>query len=80
MEPATPITITTQMFRPNMICKKTMMVKAGGKGNGTTSNKKAPIKTNRYCHYIFLTFYNHIIKEKNMEYFFNLTSLVLNLL
>jgi len=35
-----------------MICKKTMMVKAGGNGKGTTSNKNAPKKTNRYCHHI----------------------------
>jgi hypothetical protein len=78
MEPATPITITNQMFNPNMICKKTIMVKAGGKGIGTTSNRKDPIKTNRYCHHILLLFYNLIIKEKNTKYFFNIASLVLN--
>jgi hypothetical protein len=47
MEPATPIVITTQIFNPKTICKKTMMVKAGGNGKGTTSNKNAPTKTNR---------------------------------
>ena len=47
------------------------MVKAGGKGIGTTSNKKDPIKTNRYCRHIVLMFYNLIIKEKNSKYFFN---------
>ena len=72
MEPATPITITNQMFKLNIICKKTMMVKAGRKGKNTTSNKKAPAKTNKYCHHIFLMFYNLIIKEKNTKYFFNL--------
>jgi len=34
-----------------------MMVKAGGKGKGTTSNKKAPKKTKIYCHSIRLSFY-----------------------
>jgi hypothetical protein len=29
-----------------MICKNTIMVNAGGKGIGTTSNKNAPKKTN----------------------------------
>lgn len=53
IEPTTPIVITHQMFKPNVICKKIMMVKAGGKGNGTTSKAKAPIKTNRNCHHIF---------------------------
>jgi hypothetical protein len=57
IDPTTPITITDQMFKSNIICKKTMMVKAGGKGKGTTSNNKAPIKTNRYGHHIFLIFY-----------------------
>jgi hypothetical protein len=28
------------------------MENAGGKGKGTTSNKKAPAKTNKYCHHI----------------------------
>jgi len=50
-----------------MICKKTMMVNAGGKGIGTTSNKKEPIKTNRYCHHIFLMFYNLIIEGKHID-------------
>ena len=77
MEPATPITITNQMFKPNIICKKTMMVKAGRKGKNTTSNKKAPTKTNRYCHHIFLTFYD---KEKNAIYYFHLFPKVLNFL
>jgi hypothetical protein len=54
------------------------MVKAGGKGKGTASNNKAPIKTNRYRHHILLMFYNLIIKEKDTKYFFNLVSLVLN--
>ena len=67
MEPATPTTITTQMFNPNMICKKTMMVKAGGKGNGTTSNNKDPIKTNRYCHHIFLTFCNNTFSNRPLK-------------
>jgi hypothetical protein len=53
MDPATPIIITHQIFKSNVICKKTMMVKAGGKGIGTTSNKKDPINTNKYCHHIF---------------------------
>jgi len=53
-----------------MICKKTMIVKAGGKGKGTTSNNKAPIKTNRYCHHIQLMFYNLIIKKKKYEILF----------
>jgi hypothetical protein len=70
MEPATPMTITHQMFKSNMICKKTMIVKAGGKGKGTTSNNKAPIKTNRYCHHIQLMFYNLIIKKKKYEILF----------
>ena len=74
MDPATPMTITIQMFNPNMICKKTMMVKAGGKGIGTTSNKNDPIKTNKYCHQILLMFYNLIIKEKNTKYFFDIAS------
>jgi hypothetical protein len=47
MDPATPTTITHQIFKSNMICKNIMIVKAGGNGKGTTSNKKAPIKTNR---------------------------------
>jgi hypothetical protein len=47
-----------------MICKKTMMVKAGGKGIGTTSKNKDPIKTNKYCQYIFLLFYNTIEDAK----------------
>jgi hypothetical protein len=50
-----------------MICKKTMMVKAGGKGKGTTSNKKDPRKTKKYCHHIFLMFYNPINKEKRSK-------------
>jgi hypothetical protein len=29
-----------------MICKKTIIEKAGGKGMGTTSNINAPTKTN----------------------------------
>ena len=29
------------------------MVKAGGKGKGTTSKTKAPKKTNVYCHHIY---------------------------
>jgi hypothetical protein len=57
-----------------MICKKTMMVKAGGKGKGATSNNNAPIKTNRYCHHILLMFYNLINKEKNTKYFFDIAS------
>jgi hypothetical protein len=28
------------------------MIKAGGNGKGVTSNTKAPIKTNKYCHHI----------------------------
>jgi len=43
------------------------MVKAGGKGNGTTSNKKAPVKTNRYCHHIFLTFCNNTFSTQPLK-------------
>jgi hypothetical protein len=53
MEPTTPTTITNQMFKPNIICKKTIMVNAEKKGKNTTSNIKAPAKTNKYCHHIF---------------------------
>jgi hypothetical protein len=35
-----------------------MMVNAGGKGNGTTSKRKAPKKTNAYCHHIITRFKN----------------------
>jgi len=41
-----------------MTCKKIMIVNAGRKGNGTTSNKNAPIKTNRYCHHILNIYAN----------------------
>ncbi len=53
IDPITPIQMTIQMFRPNIICKKTMIVNAGGKGKGTASNIKAPINNNKYCHHIF---------------------------
>jgi len=77
IEPATPNKITNQMFKPNIICKKTMMVKAGRKGKNTTSNKKDPTKTNRYCHHIFITFYD---KVKNTKCYFQLFPKVKNLL
>jgi hypothetical protein len=41
------------MFSLNTICKKTIIVKAGGNGKGTTSKKKAPIKTKKYFQSIF---------------------------
>jgi len=56
------------------------MVKAGGNGKGTTSNRKAPKKTKAYCHPITLFFTNGIScklanylmrKEKVIYYFFN---------
>ena len=52
IEPATPIVITNQMFKSNIICIKTIIVKAGGKGNGTTSKINAPKNTNTYFHHM----------------------------
>ena len=47
MEPATPITVTAQIFSLKAICNGIIIENAGGKGIGTTSNTKAPAKTNK---------------------------------
>ena len=52
IEPTTPIIITGHIFRSNFICKKIIIVKAGGKGNGVISNNMAPKKTRRYLYHM----------------------------
>lgn len=53
-EPITPIISTGHTAKPKVICRNTIMVKAGRKGKGTISNNKAPTNTNIYCHHIRL--------------------------
>src|SRR5690606_4256704 len=55
-EQATPITTTAHTFNPKRIWKNIIIVNAGGNGNGTISNNKAPRKTNTYCHHILLKY------------------------
>ena len=52
MEPITPINITGQTGKPNMIWKSIITVKAGGKGRGVISTAIAPKNTSKYCHHI----------------------------
>jgi hypothetical protein len=43
-------------------------VNAGGDGNGTTSNRKAPIKTSKYCHHIIIYLkYSVVFAKENSQ-------------
>jgi hypothetical protein len=57
--------VNLQISNPNTNCKKIITVKAGGKGNGTTSNINAPAKTSKYCHHILLIYIFSLIHYQN---------------
>src|SRR4051812_38536830 len=61
IEPVTPMNITGHILRSKTICKVNMIVNAGRKGNGTTSNNKAPKNTNAYCHHITVILYQNLL-------------------